>query len=309
MSGNKNAERGNAAGWLLIVIVLALLIGAYFWRQNGGSITPPADNTPGDETPPPGDGGDIDDGDDTPPVDNGDDDEVPTPDEPEPPPVLTDADGRVFSFLPVGDLLPNSGPGLIDDTVYRTDIAFPTEGPVFLNSQVYRFGGGLGSLNGMDGAQCDARNYNYPWQDTFCEKRDRNQPLCPGGGHEGLDIRPNTCAKNLHWAIAAEDGRIIDVHRHWVTMQTADGTMYNYLHLNMQELAVSEGQMVAKGDRIGKISNDFFKSDGTSVPTTTHLHFEMYENYVATPGDDPLYTKVNPYMTLVAAYDRKLRGE
>jgi hypothetical protein len=35
----------------------------------------------------------------------------------------------------------------------------------------------------------------------------------------------------------------------------------------------------------------------------------MYENYVASPGDEPLFTKVNPYMTLIAAYDRKLRGE
>jgi hypothetical protein len=248
----------------------------------------------GDTTPPP---------DDDPPVD----DDPPIDDDPDD--VLTDPDGRVFSYLPVGELLPNSGPGFVDDTVYRTDILFPTEDPVYLNSQVYRHGGGQAALNGFTGGQCDATNYNYPWQDTFCEKRDREQPLCPGGGHEGLDIRPHTCARSVHFAVAVEDGRIIDIRRHWVTLQTPDGTMYNYLHLNMNELEVVEGDLVAKGDRIGKISNDFFKSDGTSVPTTTHLHFEMYENYVASPGDDPLFTKVNPYMTLVAAYDRKLRGE
>lgn len=242
----------------------------------------------------------------TPPIDEPPVDEPPVED---PPPALTDADGRVFSYIPVGQLLPSSGPGFVDETVYRNDIAFPAEDAVYLNSQVYRHGGGLASVNGMTGGQCDATNYNYPWQDTFCEHRDRNQPLCPGGGHEGLDMRPHTCNKSTHWAIAAEAGRIIDVRRHWVTLQTPDGTMYNYLHLNMSALEVAEGDMVARGDRIGLISNDFFKSDGTRVPTTTHLHFEMYENYVAAPGEEPLFTKVNPYMTLIAAYDRKLRGE
>lgn len=291
---NRNAQSGRAVLFLLILLILAAL--GWWWFRNGGTVIPPADDPVADEDDPPAD------------------DEEPLPDdepvdEPEEPPVLTDGDGNVFSFLPVGDLLPNSGPGFTDETVYRTAIAFPAEDPVYLNSQVYRFGGGQGAVNGMNGAQCDARNYEYPWQDTFCEKRDRNQPLCPGGGHEGLDIRPHTCTKNTHWAVAVEDARVIDVRRHWVTLQTDDGTIYNYLHLNMGELAVSLGQTVLKGDRIGKISNDFFKSDGSSVPTTTHLHFEMYENYVADPGDEPLFTKVNPYMTLISAYERKLRGE
>ena len=236
----------------------------------------------------------------------------PDPEEPDPIPeeeFLEDDEGRVFSYVPVGDLLPNSGPGNVDTTIYRPDIQFPLEDAAFLNSQVYRYGGSQGSLNGMNGGQCEPENYDYPWQDTFCEHRDRNQPLCPGGGHEGLDIRPHTCAKNVHWAVAVEDGRVIDIRRHWVTIQTPDGTIYNYLHLNMGELSVSEGQQVLRGDRIGKISNDFFKSDGTPVATTTHLHFEMYENYVESPGAEPLFTKVNPYMTLVAAYDRMLRGE
>jgi len=298
MKNDRQTQRGSAAGWLLIIILIVAIIAGYLYQQNGGSLPIPSDEAPpADETPP-----------DDAPADDIPDDEPPI-DEPDEPEDLTDIDGKVFSYLPAGDLLPSSGPGFVDETVYREDILFPTEDPVFLNSQVYRFGGGLGSVNGMEGSQCDARNYDYPWQDTFCEKRDRNQPLCPGGGHEGLDIRPHTCAKNIHWAVAVEDGRVIDVRRHWVTIQTPDGTIYNYLHLNMGELSVSEGQEVLKGDRIGKISNDFFKSDGTSVPTTTHLHFEIYENYVEAPDAEPLFTKVNPYMTLVAAYDRKLRGE
>lgn len=243
---------------------------------------------------------------DTPPPDEAEEEPA---DEPDAPPVLTDEDGEVFSYLPVGDILPSSGPGFVDETVYRTGLLFPTEDAVYLNSQVYRYGGMNGALNGMNGGQCDPRNYEYPWQDTFCEHRDRNQPLCPGGGHEGLDIRPHTCNKNAHAAVAVENGRIIDIRRHWVTLQTADGTIYNYLHLNMGGLSVAVGDTVAQGDLIGMISSDFFASDGTATQTTTHLHFEMYENYVAAPGEDPLFTKVNPYMTLVAAYDRKLRGE
>lgn len=311
MKTGRQAQRGNAAGWLLIIILIIAIVAGIYYRRGGAPAAgdaPISDAASADDAAPEDATGDDATPDDMTPGDAPPGD-TPPADEPEDAEALTDADGKAFSYLPAGDLLPGSGPGFVDETVYRENIRFPTEDPAFLNSQVYRYGGGLGSVNGMEGGQCDARNYDYPWQDTFCEKRDRNQPLCPGGGHEGLDIRPHTCARNVHWAIAAEDGRVIDVRRHWVTIQTPDGTIYNYLHLNMGELSVSEGQNVLKGDRIGKISSDFFKSDGTSVPTTTHLHFEMYENYVETPDAEPLFTKVNPYMTLVAAYDRKLREE
>lgn len=221
---------------------------------------------------------------------------------------LYDDNGDAFSYLPVGDLLPESGPGYVDENIYRSDIAFPVEGRAYLNSQVYRHGGYYGSVNGMDGGQCHAENYQYPWQDTFCETRSRSQDLCPDGGHEGLDIRPATCEKSAHWAVATEDARVTDVQRHWVTLQTGDGTIYNYLHLNMSALEVAEGDTVQKGDRIGLISNDYYKSDGTSVATTIHLHFEMYENYVAEEDDDPLFTKVNPYTTMTNAYEERLRA-
>ncbi len=222
---------------------------------------------------------------------------------------LMDENGVRFSYLPSGEVLPQSGPGFKDEVIYRDHIDFPTEDRAFLNSQVYRHGGYYGHLNGMEGGQCNPDNFQYPWQDTFCEKRSREQPLCPGGGHEGLDIRPASCEKDKHWAVAAEDARVIDVRRHWVTLQTADGTLYNYLHLNMGKLKVKQGDDVRRGERLGLVSNDFYKSDGSSVPTTIHLHFEMYENYIAQQGDEPLFTKINPYTTLVAAYDRKLRRD
>lgn len=288
---------GTAVNFLLGLVILALFAAFIWWMERDGAESPEPVDEPAEETP-------------VEPEETEPDPVIEPDPEPEPEPAeLTDEEGDIFSYLPVGDLLPQSGPGFVDDTVYRTDITFPVEQRVFLNSQVYRYGGYYGSLNGMEGGQCEADNYAYPWQDTFCEARSRDQDLCPGGGHEGLDIRPATCTKNVHWAVAAEPGRVIDVRRHWVTIQTPDGTIYNYLHLNMAALEVELGDEVAEGQRIGLISNDFYKSDGSSVATTTHLHFEMYENYVTSEDADPLFTKVNPYMTLVSAYDRKLREE
>lgn len=239
-------------------------------------------------------------------------DEEPTS-EPDDDEFLQDSDGRVFSYVPAGDLLPQSGPGHADTTIYRPEIAFPLEDAAFLNSQVYRYGGSKGELNGMSGGQCHEANYNYPWQDTFCESRSRDQIMCPAGGHEGVDIRAASCVAETnatHWAVAAEDGRIIapSSSRYTVKLQTSDGTLYRYMHLKMDELAVGDGEFVAKGQRIGKVWNDFFNSSGEPVPTTFHLHFEMYQNYAPDENTDPVFDQVNPYMTLVNAYERKLRA-
>jgi len=242
-------------------------------------------------------------------------DPEPEPDEPAPgDDFLEDENGQVFSYVSVGDLLPQSGPGHEDTTIYRPDMLFPLEDPAFLNSQVYRYGGSQGALNGMEGGQCNDSNYDYPWQDTFCESRSREQIMCPDGGHEGVDIRAATCIPETnaaHWAVAAEDGRVIapESSRYTVRLQTDDGTLYRYLHLDMDELAVNDGDFVAKGDRIGKVSNDFFNSSGDPVPTTYHLHFEMYQNYAPDEETEPVFDQVNPYMTLVNAYERKLRAQ
>lgn len=284
----------------LIAFVLAFTITAC--DQFGGEA-PPTDPDPEEPAP-------VDPDPNPDPVD-------PDPVDPDPIPeeeFLDDEEGRVFSYVPVGDLLPNSGPGHVDATIYQPDIAFPLEDAAFLNSQVYRYGGGMGSVNGMEGGQCNGENYDYPWQDTFCESRSRSQIMCPTGGHEGLDIRPATCIPNsgeTHWAVAVDDGRIVGLEgsRYTVKLQTADGTLYRYMHLDMSELAISDGEFVTKGQRIGKVSNDFFNSSGVRVPTTYHLHFEMYQNYAPDAESDPVFDQVNPYMTLVNAYEKKLRGE
>ena len=282
----------------LIALFLAASLTACDW--SGGETPDPVD--PGPEEP-------------SEPMDP--DPADPTPEDPDPLPeeeFLTDAEGRTFSYVPVGDLLPNSGPGNVDTTIYRPDILFPLEDAAFLNSQVYRYGGGQGSVNGMNGGQCDSSNYDYPWQDTFCESRSRSQIMCPTGGHEGVDIRPATCIPNsgaAHWAVAVEDGRIVGLadSKYTVKLQTADGTLYRYLHLKMDQLAVNDGEYVVKGQRIGKVWNDFFNSSGERVPTTYHMHFEMYQNYAPDEETDPVFDQVNPYMTLVNAYEKKLRAE
>ena len=191
---------------------------------------------------------------------------------------------------------------------------FPLEDPAFLNSQVYRHGGFQGEINGFDGGQCDPSNYDYPWQDNFCESRGRTQIMCTNGGHEGVDIRPATCIPqtgNDHWAVAAEEGRIIKPaeSKYTVRLLTDDGTLYRYLHLDMDQLAVSDGDFVSKGDRIGKVSNDFFNSAGERVPTTFHLHFELFQNYAPDDMSDPVYDQVNPYMSLINAYEQTLSTE
>lgn len=214
---------------------------------------------------------------------------------------LAGAAGQQFTFAPPGELEPQSGKGVRTDQVYFPDLRFPLEaGPAFLNSQVYRPGGGHASAPGN---QCAQVNYSYPWHDNFCETRGWDMPICPAGrGHQGQDIRPATCQKNLHWAVAVEDGIIAHIGTYSVTLQTKQGTLFRYLHMNMKDLAVKRGDAVKRGTRIGKVSNDF---GGT--PTTIHLHFEAKDS-VQWPDGHVATTFVPPYTSLVAAYKRLLAG-
>ncbi len=256
---------------------------------------------------------------DTPPGSPPEDDPPPVGDPIDPPngetppeeDLFIDANGKVFSYWPAGDLIPGSAPPaiLVDDTVYDDDIVFPSEGPVYINSQVYGHGGSQAAVNSLSSDQCAAANYDYPWRDNFCEKRSRNQYFCAQGGHTGVDIRPSTCVKEVHWAIAPEAGEIYDIGSFGVRMMADDGTWYQFLHLEMDALAVVAGQEVVAGQRIGKFSNVFFDTAGNPVPTTIHMHLDMKESYAPTNGDPPFIDRVNPYMTLVSAYERKLEGE
>ena len=200
-----------------------------------------------------------------------------------------------FEYLPPGDLIPRSGQGLEDWTVYQEGMRFPLEkAPAYANSQVWSPGGNQGPPGRGD--QCDPDNYSYPWRDNYCETRAYRMQRCPAGrGHQGQDIRPATCHDGVHWAVAAEAGQVINIGSKSVWLQGDDsGFRYRYLHLSPDRLAVESGQRVERGDRIGLVS-DWNADDGH---TTIHLHFDMYSAGTYFPT----------YMSLVSAYESLLAG-
>jgi uncharacterized protein (TIGR03382 family) len=208
--------------------------------------------------------------------------------------------GLGFTWNPPGELEAGNE-GRRDDRVWVPGMRFPLEAsPAFPNSQVYRPGGS----HGGGGGQCDARNYDYPWSDNFCEPRRWDMPLCPGGtGHQGQDIRPATCARDVHWAVAAEDGQITHIGSYSVYLQaTSSGVRHRYLHLKPSSVLVSVGQRVRRGDRIGLVSNAFFDSEGNPVGTTYHLHYDIHM-HVAELGRGAY---IPPYMSLVRSYEELL---
>lgn len=261
----------------------------------------PVDETPGEETP----------SEETPNVEP-EAPETPEPEpetpEPEPEPEPEPVVDPVFSYHAPGALLPGSGGGFSDQVVHAPGILFPIkDAPSYLQSQVFMFGGGIAG-----GDQCDARNYDYPWRDNFCETRSANRgsPFCPVNKiHQGQDIRVGTAAdcntlrrqsaaqRGIHEVVAVEDGVISSIGTYTVKLR-GEGSIYNYMHLNMNRLAVTAGQFVKAGDLIGYVSNDF---GGT--PTTIHLHFEITQN---TAGNG--WVHVPPYLSLVKAYERRQNG-
>lgn len=193
-----------------------------------------------------------------------------------------------FTYAPPGELVPGSGDGRVDNNVYAPAMRFPIEAaPAFANSQVW----GVGGSQGPGGSQCDVANFSYPWHDNYCETRSWDMPLCPSGtGHQGQDIRAATCDKDVHWVVAAEAGTVTNVGSYSVYITAPDGTRYDYLHMGSVQVAV--GDDVAKGEHIGKVSNEF---GGT--PTSVHLHFNLRQD-VASVGN----VYVPPYLSLVTSY-------
>lgn len=212
-----------------------------------------------------------------------------------------------FDHHDPGDLIAGSGSGYLDRTVWSPDMCFPLEEAGYANSQVYDPGG----LNGPPGkpSQCDPSNYSLPWRDDFCEARAYSSPVCvSGAGHQGQDIRPATCEAAIHWAVAAEAGQITDIGSYTVTLTASASPhrVYRYLHMQMNKLAVQAGDMVNKGDHLGLASNNF---GGTQ--TTLHLHFEIRAGVSGLTTDGKpvvVHTFLPPYLSLVAAYQRKLDG-
>ena len=192
-------------------------------------------------------------------------------------------------YSPVGELVPGSGEGAADETVYAPGMRYPIENaPSYPNSQVW----GNGGLYGPGGSQCDEVNFSYPWHDNYCETRSWDMPLCPAGaGHQGQDIRASTCDDLVHPYVSVQDGTVTSIGSYSVYVTAADGTRFDYLHGGA--IAVSEGQDLARGEQIGLVSNEF-----GGEATSLHLHFNIRQD-VAGVG----FVYVSPYMSLVAAYE------
>jgi len=211
--------------------------------------------------------------------------------------------GRGFTYYPSGKLIPsNSGKGRYGDKyIYAPRIRFPLAyAPAYVNSQVY----GIGGRYGARGSLCDQKNYQYPWRDNFCEKRNRKRsmPLCPTGtGHQGVDIRAKDCRDNTHYAVAVEEGVITYIGSYSIQLRGISGRTYRYLHLNARSVQVRRGQRVWRGQKIGRVSNNM-----GSTKTSIHLHFDIKQTIRFGNRSKRVY--VPPYASLVNAYKRLLRG-
>ena len=246
-------------------------------------------------------------------------------------------ESKDFSYFSPGFLIPNSGlkkdiGGRPDYTVYAR-LRFPLrEAPAFANSQSFNNWGDCDftgrsvrnprrkdqpyscNVNGRPLVFNEAApgNYSYPWRDNFCEHRRYFVGQCPGGeGHQGQDIRPSSCTlfndgadrclPYQHDVVAAHDGFILRAPKQeavYLFVNTANTHVrVRYIHMNPSQLdadGIVSGKLVHEGDLLGKVGNYNNRERGT----TYHLHFDMQ---VPTRLG---WVFVNPYMTLVSAYER-----
>nr|WP_249159283.1 M23 family metallopeptidase [Bradyrhizobium tropiciagri] len=209
-----------------------------------------------------------------------------------------------FTYRPSGDIVAGSGGrkqgGHADLTVY-SQIRFPLENaPAFAHSQSF--------------APRRSAATEYPWQDNFCEARSFEVGQCDSGfGHQGQDIKPaacpvdgNTgCDPRQQAVVAARDGIVIrSAQQQAATVQVNTRTehvRFRYMHMNptaMDSDGLLNGRRVEEGEKIGVVSNYLDHPNGTS----RHLHFDVQ----VFTRDGWLW--VNPYTTLVSAYERLIRG-
>ena len=231
-----------------------------------------------------------------------------------------------FTYRPAGDIIANSGyrkqGGRADFTAY-SQIRFPLEKtPAFLHSQSFRNRGSNDKL--LD--ELVGSNTSYPWQDNFCESRSFGVGQCASGyGHQGQDIRPSPCPTLGQGAdrqgadrqgadgcepkrqaiVAVRDGVVIrSPKQQAATLQINTRTehiRFRYMHMNpaaMDADGVLNGRHVEEGEKIGVVSNYMDHPNGTS----RHLHFDVQ----VFTRDGWLW--VNPYVTLVSAYERLIGG-
>ena len=217
-----------------------------------------------------------------------------------------------FTYRPAGDIIARRGTrkqgGRADFTAY-SQIRFPLEkAPAFAHSQSQRT---RRSADEPAGGPT-----SYPWQDNFCEARSFGVGQCASGfGHQGQDMRPAPCPPHSEGAdycdpkqqgvVAVRDSVVIRPQKQQaVTLQVNTRTehiRFRYMHMNPAALdadRILNGRQVGEGEKIGVVSNYLDRPNGT----TRHLHFDVQ-----------VFTRdgwiwVNPYVTLISAYERMIRG-
>jgi hypothetical protein len=219
-----------------------------------------------------------------------------------------------YIYRPPGDLVARSGSrgqtGRVDYTAY-SQIRFPLEkAPAFAHSQSF----GLRKSDKLD--ELSAGPTSYPWQDNFCEARSFGVGQCPSGfGHQGQDMRPAPCPAHddgpehcdpkQRAVVAVRDAVLIrEPQQQAATLQINsrnEHIRFRYMHMDpsaMDADGVLNGRHVEEGEKIGVVSNYLDRPNGT----TRHLHFDVQ----VFTRDGWLW--VNPYVTLVSAYERLIGG-
>jgi hypothetical protein len=213
-----------------------------------------------------------------------------------------------FGYYGPGQLLSGTGfrnqRGRVDYTVY-SQIRFPlADAPAFAGSEVYQRR--ERSASEADDAGAPMR----PWRDNFCERRGFPVGQCPAGiGHQGQDIHPGPCkpppgmerCTHHEDVVAVRDGVILRSPRQeaaYLFVNSANEHIrFRYLHMNPKKMDADNllsGRRVHEGEIIGEVSNFSMRENGTSY----HVHFDVQ---VPTRYG---WVFVNPYMTLVTAYER-----
>jgi len=221
-----------------------------------------------------------------------------------------------FTYHPSGDIISNSGyrklGGRTDFNVY-SQVRFPLQrAPAFAHSQSF----GNRRSNDKPSDESVGSNTSYPWQDNFCESRNFGVGQCVGGfGHQGQDIRParcpppseggEPCEAARQGVVAVRDGVLIRSPKQQAATLQINGrnehVRFRYMHMNpasMDADGVLNGRIVEEGEKIGVVSNYLDHPNGT----TRHLHFDVQ----VFTRDGWLW--VNPYVTLISAYERLIRG-
>ncbi len=242
-----------------------------------------------------------------------------------------------FTYFSPGFLIPGTGlkpdlGGRADYTVYG-NLRFPLKSaPGFANSQSFNNWGTCDTTGHRPRRlgkkampytckvndrplvfdELAGRNYSYPWRDNFCEHRHFFVGQCPGGeGHQGQDIRPSyckmfnegadRCLPYQHDVVAVDDGMILrspKLEALLLFVNAADAHLRaRYIHMNPKRMdtdGLLSGRRVTRGEILGQVGNYDNIANGTSY----HLHFDLQ---VPTKVG---WVLVNPYMTLVSAYER-----